>query len=459
MLNFSMIAYLFIRDIYPNPKFKPMKKLSWLFLIFLLLSPALANESDRLNSLNEGEPQLFSGEYTLVIEGFDWGPAVNKVILNMGETVTSSKPSEFVVYASRNSSDGEISAETASGTRSVVFSYSSDSKGNRTESGEFVTLVLGVSPIQPIGSPIQYFRSKGNVWIDYKLTVVQTTSGKVWDIESDRLMPLVDQFDLNGKFKHNESMTLSYADFEPKNVQGKAPLIIWLHGGGEGGTDPTIPLLGNRAANYASKDIQMFFGEGAYVLVPQAPTFWMQGADGMTRGQTNDIYNVALMALIQDYVKSNPKIDPDRIYVGGCSNGGYMSLKLILEHPNYFAAGFISALAYNNEFISDAQVQKIKNVPIWFVHSKDDMTTKADETVVPLFKRLRDAGAKNVHFSYYNHVTDITGFYGGKDYQYPGHWSWIYSHANVARTDFDGSLVKINGRPVSIMEWMSVQKK
>lgn len=436
-----------------------MQKRFWLFLSLLLISPILVsatNSSDPL--IGENKP-VFAGDYTLVIEGFDWGPAVNKVILNLGETVKETNPGEFAVYASRKTSDGEISPATASGERSVVYSYVSDAKGNRTESGEFITLILGVSPIQSIGSPIQYFRSKGNVWIEYKLTVVQTSSGKVWNTEKGRLMPLVDQFDLDGKFKHSESMTLSYASFTPKMIKEKAPLIIWLHGGGEGGFDPTIALLGNRAANYASSDIQQFFGDGAFVLVPQSPTFWMQGSDGMTRGKTNDIYNVALMALIKDYVKANPKIDPSRIYVGGCSNGGYMSLKLILEHPDYFAAGYISALAYNNEFITDAQVQSIKNVPIWFVHSKDDSTTKSDETVVPLYHRLKQASAKNVVFTYYDNVTDITGFYGGKDYQYNGHWSWIYSHANVARTDFDGSLVMIEGRPVTIMEWMSAQKK
>lgn len=400
----------------------------------------------------------FAGEYKLVIEGFDWGPAVNKVILNMGETVTSANVSEYVVTATRKSDKGEIAAANSSGNRSLVYAYVSDANGARAESGDHVTLVLGVSPIQQIGSPIQYFPRLGNVWIDYKLQITNSKTGKVWELESGRLMPLVDEFDLNGKFKYSDSMTLSYAAFAPKMVKEKSPLIIWLHGGGEGGTDPTIPLLGNRAANYASADIQQFFGDGAFVLVPQAPTFWMQGANGMTRGQTNDIYNEALMALIQDFVKSNPKIDTSRIYVGGCSNGGYMSLKLILEHPDYFAAGYISALAYHNEFITDAQIQKIKNVPMWFVHSKDDMTTKPDETVVPLYHRLKKAGAKNVVFSYYDHVTDITGFYGGKDFRYNGHWSWIYSHANVARKDFDGSPVLMDGRPVSIMEWMAAQK-
>lgn len=435
-----------------------MHKRFLLFLSLILISPLLVSATNSTEPLIEKNIPIFSGDYTLVIEGFDWGPAVNKVILSLGETVKETNQGEFAVFASRKSADGEISPATASGERSVIYSYVSDEKGNRTEGGESITLVLAVSPNQPIGSPIQYFRSKGNVWIDYKLTVVHTATGKVWDTEKGRVMPLVDQFDLDGKFKYSESMTLSFASFTPKMIKEKAPLIIWLHGGGEGGFDPTIALLGNRAANYASSDIQQFFGDGAFVLVPQAPTFWMQGSDGMTRGKTNDIYNVALMALIKDYVQANPKIDSSKIYVGGCSNGGYMSLKLILEHPDYFAAGYISALAYNNEFITDAQVQSIKNVPIWFVHSKDDSTTKSDETVVPLYHRLKQAGAKNVFFSYYDNVTDITGFYGGKNYHYPGHWSWIYSHANVARTDFDGSLVKIDGRPVTIMEWLSFQK-
>lgn len=435
-----------------------MKKRSWLFSLLFLIAPLLAGATNLKDSKKKDRPP-FIGEYTLVIEGFDWGPAVNKVILHLDENVKETNPSQFAVYASRISSDGEIPPSAASGSRNVVYSYVSDEKGNRQEAGEYLTLILAVSPMESIGSPIQYFRSKGNVWIDYNLTVVQKSTGKVWNSEKNRLMPLVDQFDLTGKYKHSESMTLSFASYSPKTVLEKAPLIIWLHGGGEGGTDPTIPLLGNRAANYASVDIQQFFGDGAFVLVPQAPTFWMQGSDGMTRGETNDIYNAPLMALIKDYVNANPKIDSSRIYVGGCSNGGYMSLKLILEHPDYFAAGYISALAYNNEFITDEQVKSIKNVPIWFVHSKDDMTTKPEETVVPLYHRLKQAGAKNVYFSYYDNVVDITGFYGGKDYRYPGHWSWIYSHANVSRTDFDGSLVKVEDRPVTIMEWMAAQKK
>jgi predicted peptidase len=281
----------------------------------------------------------------------------------------------------------------------------------------------------------------------------------VWDRESGRQGPLLDRFDLSGRFTHDDGTTLTYAAFTPDTTREKSPLLIWLHGGGEGGTDPSIPLLANRAANYASDEIQAIF-EGAYVLVPQTPGAWMHNAAGaMTHGEEDDVYNAPLMALIREYVASHPGVDTNRIYVGGCSNGGYMSLKLMLLHPDYFAAGFISSLAYQSQYISDEQIRSIAHLPIWFVHSADDQTTRPELTVLPVFERLRAAGAADVHASYYDHVVDITGFYGGDDYHYNGHWSWVYLHANHCRLDRDGSPVRLDGRPVTVMAWLAAQAK
>ena len=49
--------------------------------------------------------------------------------------------------------------------------------------------------------------------------------------------------------------------------------------------------------------------------------------------------------------------------------------------------------------------------------------------------------------------------YGGENYHFNGHWSWIYSHANQSHTEFDGSEVLLNGKPTTLMEWMAAQKK
>ena len=56
------------------------------------------------------------------------------------------------------------------------------------------------------------------------------------------------------------------------------PLIVWLHGAGEGGKDPDLVVLGNKVSALGGEKIQSYF-DGAFVLCPQAPTFWMQNGD------------------------------------------------------------------------------------------------------------------------------------------------------------------------------------
>ncbi|MEZ4699974.1 MAG: hypothetical protein R2834_06560 [Rhodothermales bacterium] len=413
-----------------------------------------------MNSALATQPPT-DGAYGVVIEGYDWGPAVNKVILALEEPVASVDWSVYSVMVRRSSDCATIPASQVLGSRTVIGGYVSDARGTRVEEGDHITLVLAVAPNLPIGSPIQYSRGEGcngNSWIDYAMTIRDETKGMVWSREVNRYMPLIDRFDLSGRYSDGHGITMSYASYSPQNVQGKAPLIIWLHGGGEGGVDPSIPLIANRAANYASDDLQAIFG-GAFVLVPQSPTRWMDSGQGSTSGQVDDIYFKAVKGLIDDFIAKHPEVDRNRIYVGGCSNGAYMTLKLLIEYPTFFAAAFPSALAFRDAYLTDAQIARIKKIPIWFIQSKDDGTTVPDETVVPVYTRLKKAGAPNVHFTFYDHVVDITGFFGGEGYRYPGHWSWIYSHANLARQDYDGSPVMVDGRPATIMEWLAAQSR
>jgi predicted esterase len=429
-------------------------------LLALLLLVAITGMN--LSMATERSAPAPPGEYTLVVEGFDWGPAVSKLVLKFDTVQSTADFRDYTVYIEKNSDCVDIPAASRVGTRTVLFAYVSDHTGKRSAKNNFITLVLSIAPNMALASPFQYSvtgKCRGNNWVDYKVTVANSKANKVWSVQNGRILPLIDSFDLKGKFEYESGKSMSYASFSPISTAPKKPLIIWLHGGGEGGTDPTIPLLGNRAANYASAEIQQYFG-AAYVLVPQCPGAWMHNAAGIsTQGKDEDIYNKGLLALIKQYVDQHPDIDRKKIYVGGCSNGGYMALKLLLVDPTYFAAAYISALAYQSQYISDNQIKSIVNTPIWFVHSNDDSTTVASKTVIPVYNRLKENGARNVHLSLYNQVTDITGIFGGENFVYNGHWSWIYSHANLAKTEFDGSLVRISGRPVSIMEWMSVQSK
>ena len=242
--------------------------------------------------LAAGQPQARppSGEYSIVVEGYDWGAGVSKVILSLDETVSSAEARRYAVSVKRHTDCMDLAPEQASGERVVIDAYVSDPQGRPRDEGTRVTLVLGVAPQWPLSSPLQYFRNErcsGTRWVDYDLTVTDEASGQTWDREAARIIPPLDGFDLWGRFVPPTGATLSYAWFAPETDAGRRPLLIWLHGGGEGGTDPTIPLLANRATSYASDGIQALFG-GAYVLVPQCPGAWMHNPEGINLGDIVD---------------------------------------------------------------------------------------------------------------------------------------------------------------------------
>ena len=65
--------------------------------------------------------------------------------------------------------------------------------------------------------------------------------------------------------------------------------------------------------------------DGAYVLVSQRSF----------ATKTSTVYN-----LIQETLKANPDIDPDRVIVGGCSAGGKFTMDMIIDYPTTFAAAY-----------------------------------------------------------------------------------------------------------------------
>ena len=159
---------------------------------------------------------------------------------------------------------------------------------------------------------------------------------------------------------------------------------------------------------------------------------------------------VALKALIDAYVAGNNDIDTNRIIIGGCSNGGYMTMNMIMTYPEYFAAAYPICEAYADEWITDDMLSKIVNMPIWFTHSKSDQTVNVDNYTTATYNRLIAAGAKNVYFSLFENVSDTSGNYPG--HVYDGHYSWIYTLNNECKLDLEG-------KEVTIWEWIAGQSK
>ena len=286
-----------------------------------------------------------------MVEGYDWGVGVSKAILTLDSEVTQVSPEQFQVMEekqAREHSSADMFETSGAITisrsqRTVTKAYLSDESGAVSqEPSKYVTLELAVAP--NVGSPMCYHSDEQHYrWAEpYQLVIdlspgCSITSGKT---QFTRLaisraptgvdMPLVERFQMD-RFTLGQQ-TLSYASYSPSDDGQLHPLVIWLHGLGEGGSDPSIALLGSKVTSLVGHEFQDILG-GAYLLVPQCPTMWMDDGSGGNTRTGQSCYTDTLIALIQDFAASHPGIDPDRIYIGGCSNGGYMTMELLLRPP------------------------------------------------------------------------------------------------------------------------------
>lgn len=391
-----------------------------------------------------------SGSYKFVVTGYDWGPAVNKVIVELDSKVKNIDKTDLEVTETKKWYSGN---ESDTFSRTVLDAYLSDEKGNKVDKkSKYFTIELYVSPNE--GSPFLYNMETGlNDWTDPYFLTIKSKSDK-FDIDgkaAEKIMTDVDKFQMD-KYT-DDNITLEYAYYSPQKDDKKNALVIWIHGLGEGGTDPSIAILGNKVTNLVSDETQKILGN-AYVLTPQAPTFWMDNGSGdISKFDGTSMYDGVLMSLIKNFVDSHPDIDKNKIIVGGCSNGGFMTMRLLVLNPDYFAAAYPVCEPYWDSLLSDEMIESIKDIPIWFTNSIDDELVNPIEGCLKTYRRLIQAGAQDVHVSLFSTVVDMSGKYKtdeGKPYRYMGHWSWLYTLNNQCIDPLTGE---------SIFEWAGKKEK
>ncbi len=423
--------------------------------------------------------------YYQVIDVTDFGPYITKVILAMPREVVSEELNIdlFDVYVTIRDRFGDAAKVPKSfaerdvlvpneGARVVTGIYPCDIEGNEQKSSRFVALELAYGPIYKCSSAIMADITNLNAHEHYTFSDYKITQKKDIGDGADKLSDLV--FDKcagiynpkKDRFKdyksEDEEILLRYGYFVPELNGGKKPLIVWLHGAGEGGSQTCITYTGNKVTEFTEKWVQDIFG-GVFILSPQCPTMWLDDGSGEYGDSGNSKYVKVLKNTIDYFISRYADvIDTDRIYVGGDSNGGFMTMRMIMDYPEFFAAAFPVCEAMLDARISDDHIESLKKLPIWFTHAANDPIVVPDKFVVPTYKRLMASGASNVHFTYWDKIVDIhAGFKdeAGKPYEYMGHFAWIPVFNDDCRTDYDGNPVTIDGREVTLMEWLSMQKK
>jgi predicted peptidase len=154
--------------------------------------------------------------------------------------------------------------------------------------------------------------------------------------------------------------TLDYRLFTPTGVApgAKAPLVLYLHGMGERGTDniaQTTWMGGLLNATQSGSN-------AAYVLAPQIDTNqWFQSFSS----KPTEAMSLTIDALKQ--VMSTQNIDPSRVYVTGISMGGMGAWDILAREPKLFAAAVPISGAGDPRTAA-----AIKDIPVWDFHGSAD---------------------------------------------------------------------------------------
>ena len=413
----------------------------------------------------------------------DFGPYVTKVVLGMPREVKAEEicPEQFSVYVETKDRKGRIvmlpkdflhrdELLPSCGYRPVDKAYPCDLEGNEVSAGDYVALEMPFGPIYKCSATLAADTGSMNghgyyTFCDYTITQIQPIGDG-----DDRLTGLV--FDhcagirnpKRERFQHGVSsykeLPLRYGYFVPELKEGKRPLIVWLHGAGEGGEDTAVAYSGNKVTELTEAWVQDKFG-GVFVFAPQCPTMWMDDGSHKYGNSGKSMYTEALKAAIDEFISCYAgAIDPGRIFIGGDSNGGFMTMRMLMSYPGFFKAAFPICEAMYDKAITDEDIENLKDTGIWFTHAKNDPVVMPKDYVVPTYERLIAAGAQNVHFTFWDRIVDLHDTFKnekGEPYEYFGHFAWIPMLNDDCRMDYDGKPVLLDGKEVTLLDWMAKQ--
>lgn len=405
--------------------------------------------------------------FDVYTHAYNWGPANDGIVLYFPAVIQLLdwhliKLSASKVCTTFNQQSQQFEKVTVTEEVKILDGYCVNEALEPCLASSAFYLKLEVGPAIAVANPFDYDLSIGfnvNQEIAYHFNfedgVVcgQQTYGAFEVDASHRRATICEEMKDYQHFKYqylgDQPISLQYSLYTPPVTGLKRPLIILLHGAGEGGTDPKVALYGNKVTALSQTPIQDYF-EQAYVLVPQAPTMWMDCGDNTYTSDGKSIYTEGLIALIQSVLKTHDGIDLERIYLGGGSNGGYMTLRLLIDEPNMFAGAFAICMAFKSSWVTDEDLHKIAKTPLWLVHSHDDPVVAFGETALPIYQRLKGIGMSEVYLSEFDQVVDnhYLDASTGEPYRYNGHLSWIYVYND-----------QIHDRETSLFSWLSKQSK
>jgi len=214
------------------------------------------------------------------------------------------------------------------------------------------------------------------------------------------------------KFQKTKAAEINYLLFLPQGYVAKSekrwPLILFLHGAGERGTNIWKVATHGPPKNVAEHPEFPFI-----VVSPQCP-----------EGErwSNDV----LLGLLDDVTK-HYSVDLARVYLTGLSMGGYGTWDLGLAYPEKFAA--IAPICGGGQKItallaSREKAQALRTLGVWAFHGAKDPVVPLEESQ-RMVDALKKIGVQEVKFTVYPEAGHNSW---EEAYNDPQLYTWLLQH-------------------------------
>jgi predicted peptidase len=211
-----------------------------------------------------------------------------------------------------------------------------------------------------------------------------------------------------------KGFSLPYRLLKPEKIEPgkKYPVVLFLHGMGERGTD-NAKQLKNGATRLADADLRS--KHPCFLLVPQCPTssFWGLAPKNTPKGDALD----TALELLDSATKKYP-IDKSRIYIIGLSMGGMGTFNALKSRPKFFAAALPICGAGDVE-----AAKSYSSTAVWIFHGEKDTTVRpqSSQSIAAALKKAGSSKSKITLFPGVGHNAWTPALRGTET------WDWLFA--------------------------------
>jgi predicted peptidase len=200
-------------------------------------------------------------------------------------------------------------------------------------------------------------------------------------------------------------------DYDAKSKKG-SPLILFLHGAGERGTNVW------KATTHGPSKQTIEHPDFPFILVtPLCPS--------------NSTWSDEILLELLDEVTKKYSVDETRIYLTGLSMGGFGTWSLGLGYPEKFAAiapicggGNAGPIILAQHGYDPGRAKALKTLPIWAFHGGKDTVVPVEESK-RLIEGLKQLGVEEIDLTIYPEAQHNSWT---ETYSNPELYAWFLKH-------------------------------